>query len=55
MMAGVFFLANSIRRGDGVRVPNGFAVTAQAYRDALSSAKAWESLHSLLDDLDPEC
>ncbi len=60
-MAGVLagrmrLLANSTRHRawTGVRVPNGFAVTAQAYRDALSSAKAWESLHSLLDDLDPE-
>ncbi len=36
----------------GVRVPNGFAVTAQAYRDALSAADAWASLHALLDNLD---
>jgi pyruvate,water dikinase len=33
-------------------VPNGFALTAETYRQALSSAKAWESLHGLLDDLD---
>ena len=38
--------------GQGVRVPNGFAVTAQAYRDALSAADAWTSLHTLLDNLD---
>jgi pyruvate,water dikinase len=25
----------------GVRVPNGFALTAEAYRDALNAAKAW--------------
>jgi pyruvate,water dikinase len=36
----------------GVRVPNGFAVTAQAYRDALSAANAWAGLHALLDNLD---
>ncbi len=33
----------------GVRVPNGFALTAEAYRDALTAAKAWERLHKLLD------
>jgi pyruvate, water dikinase len=36
----------------GVRVPNGFALTAQAYRDALTTAGAWEELHRLLDHLD---
>ena len=36
----------------GVRVPNGFAVTADAYRNALAAAKAWERLHQLLDGLD---
>jgi pyruvate,water dikinase len=36
----------------GVRVPNGFATTAEAYRDMLSQAGAWERLHALLDDLD---
>jgi pyruvate, water dikinase len=35
-----------------VRVPNGFALTAQAYRDALTTAGAWEELHRLLDHLD---
>src|ERR1035441_702620 len=33
----------------GVRVPNGFALTADAYWDALTAAKAWERLHALLD------
>ena len=37
---------------EGVRVPNGFAVTAQAYRDALTQARAWDRLHLLLDKLD---
>jgi hypothetical protein len=35
-----------------IKVPNGFALTAQAYRDALSGAQALEKLHGLLDDLD---
>jgi pyruvate,water dikinase len=38
--------------GQGVRVPNGFAVTAQAFRDALAAAGAWDELHGLLDGLD---
>ncbi|MGR8934378.1 MAG: phosphoenolpyruvate synthase [Gammaproteobacteria bacterium] len=37
----------------GIKVPNGFAVTAEAYRYLLDQAGAWETLHSLLDDLDP--
>jgi len=36
----------------GVRIPDGFAVTAQAYRDALDAADAWPELHQLLDKLD---
>ena len=36
----------------GVRVPNGFAITAQAYRDLLTGADAWGRLHDLLDGLD---
>jgi pyruvate,water dikinase len=38
--------------GRGIRVPNGFALTAQAFRDALSGAQAWDKLHGLLDGLD---
>jgi len=37
---------------EGVLVPNGFAVTATAYRDALTAAKAWDPLRRLLDKLD---
>jgi len=37
---------------EGVRVPNGFALTAEAYRNALAAAKAWEPLHRLLDTFD---
>ena len=40
--------------GDGVRVPNGFATTSQAYRDMLEEANAWEPLHAALDGLTPE-
>jgi len=36
----------------GVKVPQGFAITAQAYRDALTAAGAAEPLHRLLDGLD---
>ncbi len=39
--------------GPGVRVPNGFAVTADAYRHVLEEAGALERLHAILDDLDP--
>ena len=37
---------------EGVCVPNGFVLTAEAYRNALAAAKAWEPLHRLLDTLD---
>ncbi len=36
----------------GVEVPDGFALTAAAYRDALTAANAWGGLHTLLDGLD---
>ncbi len=36
----------------GVRVPNGFAVTAEAYRHVLDQADAWPGLHDALDGLD---
>ena len=36
---------------EGVRVPNGFALTAQGYRDALDAAGAWAPLAVLLKDL----
>jgi pyruvate,water dikinase len=37
----------------GVRVPNGFAITAAAYRATLEQAGAWQRLHEALDGLDP--
>ncbi|MEH2673649.1 phosphoenolpyruvate synthase [Bradyrhizobium elkanii] len=36
----------------GVKVSNGFALTASAYRDALAQAGAWDKLRKLLDGLD---
>jgi phosphoenolpyruvate synthase/pyruvate phosphate dikinase len=39
--------------GAGVRVPNGFAVTADAYRAVLDAAGAWTELHEILDGLVP--
>jgi pyruvate,water dikinase len=36
----------------GVRVPNGFALTAAAYRDALTQAGAWGQLRTLLAGVD---
>ena len=37
---------------EGVRVPNGFAVTSSAYKYILESNDAWEKLHKELDTLD---
>lgn len=38
----------------GVLVPNGFAVTAQAYQDVLSARGAWEALRETMQGLDPQ-
>ena len=38
----------------GVLVPNGFAVTAEAYRDLLSQAGAWDDLRAAMEGLDPD-
>ncbi len=38
---------------EGVRVPNGFAVTASAYKYILDFNNAWKKLHKELDTLDP--
>ena len=37
----------------GILVPNGFAVTADAYRHALDQAGAWTALKAALDGLNP--
>jgi pyruvate,water dikinase len=42
----------SVLSDQGVKVPNGFALTAQAYREALTEAGAWDRLHQLLDPVD---
>jgi len=39
---------------EGVRVPNGFAVAAEAYRYVLEHNNAWRPLHAALDGLDPD-
>ncbi len=41
-------------RGAGVRVPDGFAVTAQAYRHTLSRGGTWQALADVFADLDPD-
>ncbi len=38
----------------GVRVPNGFAVTGQAYRDFLEANGAWGRLRGTLEGLNPD-
>ncbi len=35
----------------GVPIPNGFALTVQAYRDTLSTAGAWDELAALMDGI----
>lgn len=35
----------------GARVPNGFAITAEAYRNVLDQTDAWPRLHAALDGL----
>jgi pyruvate, water dikinase len=42
----------SVLASEGVAVPNGFAITADAYRDALSQGGIADQLHRLLDGLD---
>ena len=38
----------------GIDIPNGFAITADAYRYILDQANAWAALHTALNDLDPD-
>src|SRR5512135_1247340 len=38
----------------GLRVPNGFAITAEAYRHMLDAAGAWGPLKASLAGLDPD-
>ncbi len=39
---------------EGIRIPNGFAITADAYRTILDTNNAWEKLHTELDGLNPD-
>ncbi|MEA1953019.1 MAG: phosphoenolpyruvate synthase [Campylobacterota bacterium] len=39
---------------EGIRIPNGFAITAKAYQHILNDNKAREKLHTLLDNFDPD-
>ncbi len=38
----------------GINIPNGFAITAEAYRYLLDQAGAWDKLHQALDGLEPD-
>jgi pyruvate,water dikinase len=38
----------------GVKVPNGFAITAEAYRYLLDNANVWGDLHKALDGIRPD-
>jgi pyruvate,water dikinase len=40
-------------RPQGILVPNGFAITADAYRYVLDTARAWGPLRSAIEGLDP--
>lgn len=42
----------SVLSAKGVAVPNGFAITADAYRDALMQSGVTDELHKLLDGID---
>ena len=37
----------------GIKVPNGFAITADAYREVLTQNNAWDALKASLEGLDP--
>ncbi|HEY9189979.1 MAG TPA: phosphoenolpyruvate synthase [Sulfurovum sp.] len=39
---------------EGIRIPNGFAITADAYRMILDRNDAWKKLHAQLDTMDPD-
>lgn len=38
----------------GIQIPNGFAITAEAYCYVLDNANAWDALHQALDDVNPD-
>ena len=39
---------------EGIRIPNGFAITADAYKHILEDNNAWKKLHEQLDLFDPD-
>lgn len=39
---------------EGIRIPNGFAITADAYDDILNVNDAWKKLHEQIDVFDPD-
>lgn len=39
---------------EGVQIPNGFAITSDAYRYVLDQNKAWQPLHAAIDGLVPD-
>lgn len=39
---------------EGINIPNGFAITAEAYHAMLDESNAWAGLHDALDQLDPD-
>ena len=39
---------------EGIRIPNGFAITAEAYLHTLDANSVWKKLHDQLDDFDPD-
>ena len=41
-------------KDEGILIPNGFAITAQAYDHILENNGAWDKLHHHLDTLNPE-
>lgn len=43
---------HALLAADGGRVPDGFALTAHAYRDALDAAGAWEEVRRLISAFD---
>jgi pyruvate,water dikinase len=38
----------------GIKVPNGFAVTAEAYRELLTQSDSWDALKAALEGLNPD-
>ena len=39
---------------EGIRIPNGFAITVDAYKNIIDNNDAWKALHDQLDLFDPD-